>query len=91
MTSCIKKKGKIFIPTNRLTIEFTEVKNLTNVVENVEFVFDEILLWKVTVIGPQNSPYEGGKFVLYMDFRDNYPNKPPRISLITKIYHPLVD
>ena len=34
------------------------------------------------------TPYEGGKFVLQLDFSDNYPFKSPKIKFVTKIYHP---
>ncbi len=75
----------------RLIKEIHDLKILTDVVENVEYVFDEIKLWKIILIGPQNSPYEGGKFLLHMDFSDRYPFKAPEIRLKTKIYHPLVE
>ena len=37
--------------------------------------------------GPINSPYEGGKFKLSIDFPSNYPFSPPLINFITRIYH----
>ncbi len=39
-------------------------------------------------MGPANSPYNGGKFVLEIKFPTNYPIKSPAIQFITKIYHP---
>ena len=40
--------------------------------------------------GPADSPYTGGKFVVNIDFSDNYPFKSPNIYFVTKIYHPNV-
>ena len=38
--------------------------------------------------GPAGTPYEGGKFVVNIDFSDNYPFKCPAMKFKTKIYHP---
>ena len=41
-------------------------------------------------MGPEGSHYEGGKFVISVDFSDNYPFKCPVMKFKTKIYHPNV-
>lgn len=38
--------------------------------------------------GPQNTPYENGKFRLRINMPTNYPNEPPIIKIMTPIYHP---
>eukprot|EP00826_Nyctotherus_ovalis_P000335 TRINITY_DN0_c358_g1_i4.p1 TRINITY_DN0_c358_g1~~TRINITY_DN0_c358_g1_i4.p1 ORF type:complete len:151 (+),score=39.52 TRINITY_DN0_c358_g1_i4:29-481(+) len=45
-------------------------------------------VWHCVIDGPIGTPYAGGKFVLQLDFSDNYPFKSPKIKFLTKIYHP---
>ncbi|GKT34890.1 Ubiquitin-conjugating enzyme E2 [Aduncisulcus paluster] len=44
--------------------------------------------WVGWLLGPIDTPYEGGKFKFKVEFPANYPIKPPNISFITNIYHP---
>ncbi|XP_034140979.1 ubiquitin-conjugating enzyme E2 D2-like, partial [Drosophila guanche] len=39
------------------------------------------------ILGPSNSPYEGGHFKLDILFPDNYPYVPPHVQFTTQIYH----
>lgn len=47
-----------------------------------------IFKWNVLLKGPKNSCYEKGLFKLLLEFPDNYPDEPPNIKFVTKIYHP---
>jgi ubiquitin-conjugating enzyme E2 D/E len=42
------------------------------------------------IIGPSQSPYEGGVFFLDMRLDQGYPLSPPKCAFVTKIFHPNV-
>ena len=41
--------------------------------------------------GPENSPYKDGLYKIELEFYDIFPNSPPNVKFITKIWHPLVE
>ena len=43
--------------------------------------------WEITLAGPEGSDYSGGFFDIGVNFPDMYPEDPPNIYFITKIYH----
>lgn len=46
-----------------------------------------INIWKILLLGPKETPYENGLFVLYANFPGEYPFKAPEVRFITPIYH----
>ena len=47
----------------------------------------DLFHWKISLIGPQDTPYAGGMFFLTADFPDDYPNGKPEVKFINKMYH----
>ncbi|KAL6757540.1 ubiquitin-conjugating enzyme/RWD-like protein [Haematococcus lacustris] len=52
---------------------------------------DNLRYFSVMVLGPAQSPYEGGIFKLELFLPEDYPMAPPKVRFLTKIYHPNVD
>lgn len=49
---------------------------------------NDIMKWNAVIFGPDDTPWEGGTFKLTMEFTEDYPNKPPTVKFVTKMFHP---
>eukprot|EP00536_Pseudo-nitzschia_multiseries_P015169 jgi/Psemu1/298935/fgenesh1_pm.833_\ len=59
-------------------------------VDQINLVNEDMFQWDCTILGPTDSPYAGGKFVVRISFPAQYPFKAPTLKFVTKIYHPSV-
>jgi ubiquitin-conjugating enzyme E2 D/E len=67
-----------------------EIKNLNKSdLSNFDlFVSKEnLFFWKVIMHGETGTPYVDGRWLLFIEFPPMYPEQPPEIRFITKIYH----
>ncbi len=46
------------------------------------------VVWQAVIFGPEDTPWEGGTFQLMLEFNEEYPNKPPKVRFVTKMFHP---
>jgi ubiquitin-conjugating enzyme E2 D/E len=76
---------------NELKTIRQEIKtNKCPYVESIDLKDNNILIWKAIMKGPEDTPFENGKFELELTFPDDFPYKPPRVYFKTKVYHPNV-
>ena len=74
----------------RIVEEFKQMN--TNPITNCGVtvgLFDEndYTKWRVTLIGPKDSSYVNGVFILSIIFPYEYPQKRPEVCFLTPIYH----
>ncbi|KAL8767804.1 MAG: hypothetical protein Q9209_005798 [Squamulea sp. 1 TL-2023] len=77
--------------SKRITKEYADLQTNPPEGMSVDLISEtDLFKWVVTINGPKESPYAGGKFQLYVTLPNEYPFKPPIINWKTKIYHPNV-
>ncbi|KAM6544672.1 hypothetical protein CsatB_025408 [Cannabis sativa] len=66
-----------------------EYFNMSSILVNYKQVAkNDLFRFIGTIIGPSDTPYEGGVFKLSIKIPRNYPFSPPEITFITKVFHP---
>ena len=79
---------------NRLTKEFQLCQNdseLTQIGCSFGLINNDYFNWKVTMVGPKGTPYEGGIFTITIVFPPNYPKLGAEFKFQNRIYHLNVD
>ena len=74
----------------RLNKEFQlcqEDQDLITIGCNFGLENNNIYKWRVSMLGPKNTPYEKGLFTIKIEFPDDYPNHGPEFKFVNKIYH----
>lgn len=78
---CIISKVTI----KRLISDVKEIKKKPLTQHGIHYIHDEddILKGYALIIGPENTPYEGGYYVFKFKFPHNYPHSPPVVEYLT--------
>lgn len=79
------------IAVKRIQKEFREVTNSEEVANGTLRLELRDGAWsklKGQIVGPSDTPYEGGKFDLDIEIPNTYPFYPPKMRFMTKIWHP---
>eukprot|EP01065_Artemidia_motanka_P021159 TRINITY_DN2526_c0_g1_i1.p2 TRINITY_DN2526_c0_g1~~TRINITY_DN2526_c0_g1_i1.p2 ORF type:complete len:286 (+),score=115.99 TRINITY_DN2526_c0_g1_i1:70-858(+) len=50
----------------------------------------DLMKWDVYLLGPDQTPYEGGCFRAALSFTEEFPMKPPELRFISEFWHPNV-
>ena len=79
-------------PFEILRREFKDLEYypLSDLGYTIELFDNDIFNWKLTLLGPKDTPYEDGIFFIKLKFPVNYPEGRPEIFFLTPIYHPNV-
>ena len=75
----------------RLTKELQEIRKDPPLNISAGPINDNLFEWEAVLLGPTETPYEGGVFILNLHIPIDYPMKPPNILFKTKIYHPNIN
>ena len=76
----------------RLQKELSDLEkdnSITNI--SIGLKNDNYFEWEAVILGPTDTPYEGGIFNLNISIGTKYPFTPPTCIFNTKIYHPNIN
>jgi len=71
----------------RLQKELQQIRADSSTSVIVDLVENNIFHWTSTIVGPDDTPYANGHFVLDISFPPDYPFSPPKMKFLTKVYH----
>jgi hypothetical protein len=45
----------------------------------------DLFTWNATILGPCDTPFDGGIFSLKLSFTESYPSRPPRVRFTSEM------
>jgi ubiquitin-conjugating enzyme E2 D/E len=72
----------------RLNKEWTEFQNYPVANISAHPIDNDMFHWRGKIIGPSDTPFEGGVFMLDIVCPNKYPFEPPKYTMLTKMFHP---
>jgi ubiquitin-conjugating enzyme (huntingtin interacting protein 2) len=74
--------------TRRITKELVDLKSDPQSNVEIEPLGDDLTHLTGTILGPPDTPYQGGKFKVDIKIPLEYPFRPPVMQFTTRVWHP---